>query len=480
MRSAIVIDSASSVPLHEQIYAAWRSSIVEGRFRRGERMPSTRELAKSLSVARSTVAQAYEQLLSEGYLFTQRGAGTFVCRELPDESRRVASPVKVVQGSAAQDSATDIHLSPFAQRLDRDFAYHPQPKGVINFSRWVPDVDEFPLATWRRLLSHALIQHAGVALNYSRHPQGYEPLRQEVAAYLSRSRAVNCTAENVVILNGSQQALDFCGRLLAEPGDTVSFENPGYPGTRRIFDACGLRLHPARVDAEGIAIDALHPDSRLVYVTPSHQFPTGVAMSMQQRLALLAWAREHHAVIVEDDYDSEYRYSGPPLPALQGLANDVPVVYCGSFSKVMFPGLRIGYVVLPPALVSAFRRAKWITDRNTPVLEQIALTEFLREGHLERHIRRMRTLYGKRRQALVDALEKHFSDKLKIYGDAAGMHLMARIDDAGLAERAARNKTLLVSGRDYYLDAADKGEWLFGFSSLGERSIREGIKRLAK
>jgi len=438
-------------------------------------MPSTRELSKSMGVSRGTVSQAYEQLLAEGYLQSKRGAGTFVCEELPDELRQVKP-----SNGIATVAAKPIRLSSYAQRLDRDFQYPPQSPGSINFSRWVPDADEFPLRVWRTLMLRVLRQSTAASLNYARDSQGLDILRAEVAAYLSRSRAVRCTADQIIIVNGSQQALDFCARLLAESGDCVSFENPGYPGTRRIFTACGLVLQPARVDTEGIVIGDLHPQARLVYVTPSHQFPTGVAMSMSRRLQLLEWARTTGTVIVEDDYDSEYRYSGPPLPALQGLGGDVPVVYCGTFSKVMFPSLRIGYVVVPSSLVGPFKRAKWIADRHTPLLEQAALAEFLREGLLERHIRRMRKLYGKRRQVLVDALHKHFAERVQIYGEAAGMHLMARFEDNDLAARAARHKVQLVSASDYYLQAEDRNEYLFGFSSLGERSLREGIKRLAR
>jgi GntR family transcriptional regulator/MocR family aminotransferase len=223
----------------------------------------------------------------------------------------------------------------------------------------------------------------------------------------------------------------------------------------------------------------LRKKTRAVYVTPSHQFPTGVAMSLQRRLQLLAWARENRSVIIEDDYDSEYRYSGAPLPSLQGLGVDAPVIYCGTFSKVMFPGLRVGYLIVPPQLAPAFRRAKWLTDRNTPMLEQAALADFLREGYLERHIRRMRRLYAGRREALLEALTRYFGSAATVLGDAAGMHAMVRIEDKALAARAAKNKVQLRSARDYYLGTAPSNEFVFGFATLSERAIREGIKRLA-
>ena len=474
MRAAIAVDPASEIPLHRQIYDAWRLGILAGRFRPGDRLPSTRELAVTLTVARSTVSQAYEQLLAEGYLQTTHGAGTFVCRELPHE------PAHAMPAARSEVSrAPPLRLSRYAARLKEDFRPPPQPPGFICFSRWGPDLERFPLALWRRLVGRAMRASVPASLDYSAHARGLESLRREVAAYLGRSRAVHCTYEQVVIVNGSQQALDLCARLLAEPGDEVGFENPGYLGTRRIFQAQGLLLRPARVDAEGLLPEDLGERERMVYVTPSHQFPTGVAMSLKRRLELLAWARRHGAAIIEDDYDSEYRYSGPALPALQGLAKDVPVVYCGTFSKVMFPGLRIGYAVLPPQLVDAFARAKWLVDRHTPMLDQVALSTFIGEGHLERHIRRMRRLYGHRRETLVHSLATHFGASAKISGDAAGMHVLARFDDPAVYERGIASKVQIVSTSDYYLTRAPRNEFILGFSGLSDRAIREGVSRLA-
>jgi len=475
MRTAIVIDPRSATPLHRQIYDAWRNDILAGRFRRGERVPSTRDLASTLNVARATVAQAYEQLLAEGYLHATQGAGTFVCRQLPDELLHAKAATR--SGATA---VADVKLSRFGERLLQDFTYAPEPAGHICFSRWTPDLNQFPLALWRKLTLRALRQTPPANLGYAKQAQGLEALRREVATYVARSRAVRCTPEQIVILNGSQQALDFSARLLLEPGDEVAFENPGYLGTRRIFEAHGLKLMPARIDDEGIMVRDLRKQSRLVYVTPSHQFPTGVAMSLPRRLELLAWARAQRATIIEDDYDSEYRYSGAPLPALQGLANDVSVIYCGTFSKVMFPGLRIGYVVLPPQLVAPFTRAKWIADRHTPHLDQVALAEFIGAGHLDRHIRRMRRVYGHRRTVLIDALAKHFGDRAQVCGDAAGMSTMVRFADPDIFARALRNKVQIVRATPYYLGKAPSNEFLLGFSMLGDRAIREGVKRMAQ
>ena len=480
MRVAMVLQRASGMPLHRQIYEQWRSGILTGRFRRGERVPSTRELAATLSVSRSTVTESYEQLIAEGYLDASQGSGTFVCHELPDEALRPSRARITIK-----DEEPAIRLSRYGAGLREDFVYPATPHGFIRFTHWRPDLERFPFGLWRKLVtrhlraaSHELYDYAGL-FDYAEQSAGYEPLRREIAAYVARSRAVRCTPEQVVIVNGSQQGLDLCVRLLLDAGDQVAFENPGYQGARQIFQAHGARLRAARIDPDGIVIGDLGRKTRLVYVTPSHQFPTGVSMSLARRLELIEWARGQGASIIEDDYDSEYRYSGAPLPSLQGLARGVPVIYIGTFSKVMFPGLRIGYVVAPHRLVAALKRAKWLTDRHTSLLDQAALTDFIREGHLERHIRRMRRLYGRRRQVLVESLARHFGAKAQLRGDAAGMHLLVKFDDDRIAERAAENKVRLMSASVYYLKNAPRGEFIFGFSSIGERAIREGVKRLA-
>ena len=473
MRASIRIDPRSPMALHRQIYDAWREAILGGRFTGGERLPSSRELAARLGTSRSTVTQAYDQLIAEGYLETARGAGTFVSAELPD---CLCRPDSVP--SARRSSAAAIVLSALGRRLEEDYE-HPRPRpGFIRFSQLTPDLDEFPFPLWHRSLNRQLRRGRRELFDYARDAAGHLPLREQIAAYVGRSRAVCCNADQVAVLSGSQQALDFAVRLLIDPGDPVAFENPGYLGTRRVFEACGARILPVPVDAEGLVVDALDDRAKLVCVTPSHQFPTGVSLSLPRRLALLEWARRRGAVIIEDDYDSEFRYQGPPLPALQGLVDEAPVIYCGSFSKVMFPGLRVGYAVLPRAMVPPFRRLKWLSDRHGPMLEQGALTDFLAEGHLERHIRRMRRLYSARRQVLVDALASGLGNSAQILGDPAGMHVMVRFDDPETGARAERNKVQLIDAGAYYLDDAPGSAFVMGFASLGERAIREGVRRL--
>ena len=245
-------------------------------------------------------------------------------------------------------------------------------------------------------------------VEYAGDAYGYEPLRQAIAAYVAKSRAIRCTSEQVLIVSGSQQALDLCARVLINQGDSVDIENPGYPGSHGVFRAHGARVHTVPVDQDGIVVRQLKAGTRVIYVTPSHQFPTGASMSLARRMQLIDWARQHDSIVIEDDYDSEYRYHRAPLPALYGLASDVPVVYIGTFSKVMYPGIRLGYLITSATLAHRFAAAKLMMDRHTSLLEQMALADFIEAGLLERHVRRMRRLYQQRRMALVSALDQHF------------------------------------------------------------------------
>src|SRR5688500_18497962 len=446
MRVPIPLDRASAIPLQRQIYDGWRRGILSGRFRRGDRVPSTRELATALGISRATVTAAFDQLIAEGYFEAAQGSGTFITRNLPDQ------PVaRGARRAAGNSRIAPVRLSKYASRLE---AAAPRPAavpGMIDLSTFGPDLGRFPLALWRRLLTRHLREVTPALFALSEHGTGYAPLRQEIAAYVARSRAVTCDAGQVLIVGGSQQALDLCMRVLVDPGDNVALEDPGYAGTRLLAAAHGARIVPVGVTGDGLRMADLPEAARLVCVTPSHQFPTGVSMSVTRRLELIDWARPRGAVIVEDDYDSEYRYSGPPLPSLQGLSDTVSVVYIGTFSNVMFPGLRIGYVVLPRPLVEPFARAKWLAARYTTLLEQAALAGLMREGHLARHIRRMRRLYRLRRDALIAALDKHFGADAIVRGDAAGMHALVRFAATDIRARAERNGVRMVSADGHYM-----------------------------
>jgi GntR family transcriptional regulator / MocR family aminotransferase len=299
---------------------------------------------------------------------------------------------------------------------------------------------------------------------------------------------VRCSPENIVIVGGSQQAIDLTSRLLIDRGDAVAVEDPGYPGARRNFVAQGARLVPIPVDDQGLRVDQLfdrHAQAiRLIYVTPSHQFPTGVTLPLRRRIELLRWAHRTGAIVLEDDYDSAYRYAERPIPALQGLDEAGCVIYVGTFSKVLFPALRIGYIVVPKALVDVFVRAKAYSDRQSPLIEQYALADFIEEGHFERHVRRMRALYERRRNALVDELKETFGPNVAIRGESAGMHLLAKfligVPNDELVQRAAREGVSLTNAQPLYLRGGGEGEFVLGFAELDEERIAEGVRRLAR
>lgn len=436
-------------------------------------MPSTRELAVTLRVARATVTMAFEQLVAEGYLEGHHGSGTFVCRELPDR------PVWRSRPDVAPASGADIRLSGFVTRLGPWTPRAMVPAGAIDLASTASDSTLFPFAVWNRLVRHHLRQLNPSLYRYAPDSAGHGPLRETIASYLGRARAVLCRAEQVVVVNGSQQAIDLCARVLVDPGDHVMMEEPGYPEARRLFAAAGATVRPVPVDADGVVVSAIPARVRLAHVTPSHQFPSGVSLSLARRLELLAWARAKQAVVIEDDYDSEFRYVGAPLPSLQGLGDASRVVYLGTFSLALFPDLRLGYLVLPPALVEPFLRAKWHADRHTAHLEQAALADFIREGHLERHIRRMRRVYKRRRDALLDAIHRHFGERATVVGDAAGLHVVVRFADPSLAARAARCGVAIRSTRAHYAGKAPDNEFIFRFAGVGERALAEGVRRLA-
>jgi GntR family transcriptional regulator/MocR family aminotransferase len=362
----------------------------------------------------------------------------------------------------------------------------PEPQDEISFRFGSPAADEFPMELWRRLLSRHCYNSPAL-LHYAPDPAGYFPLRVAISDYLGRSRAVRCSAEQVIIVSGSQQALDLIARLTIDLGEWVAVEDPGYLGARHCFQGQGAKLQPIPVDSEGLEIEILNQyrqQFKLLYVTPSHQFPTGAMLSLPRRLALLQWAQQTGTLIVEDDYDSEYRYGSHPIPALQGLDRSQSTIYVGTFSKILFPSLRIGYLVVPPAWVPVVSRAKWLCDRQSPLLEQYALTDFITEGHFERHTRRMRHLYDRRRQALVKALKQYLGSQVTILGESAGIHLMVKIEtalpDEIVIQRAAVMGVGLISVRGYYLTTPTTGEFIFGYAQLNEAEIEQGIQRLSQ
>jgi GntR family transcriptional regulator/MocR family aminotransferase len=480
----IQLDEHSRQPLHRQLYLEVRGAILAGRVVPGQRIPSTRALAQRLGISRATVTLGYEQLASEGYLEALQGSGTCVGRRLPDDLLKVetgrSSAAKGI--SHARSARLTASGKVLAQMRFPRLAIDHLP---FDFRHGTPALEAFPIALWSRLLArHGRAPQRGM-LDYERDPRGYEPLREAIATHLRQSRAVQCQAEQVIIVSGAQQALDLATRILVQPGETVAMENPGYPGASCVFQAHGVRLRALPVKEGVLSLEPLKtsPRCRLVYVTPSHQYPTGIVMSLAQRLELLEQCRRSGARILEDDYDSEFRYVGRPLPAMQGLDTNGLVLYIGTFSKSMFPSLRVGYLVAPPDLVDVLARARWATDRQTPSLEQYALNDFIREGHLDRHIRRMRMLYGQRREVLMEALALHFHDRVTLWGESAGLHLMVRfrtrLKDAELIRRAAAIGVGLESTAGCRIAGKASGEFLLRFGCLDTAIIREGLRRLA-
>ena len=488
MDLVINLNQNSSKPLHQQLYEQLRQAILTQRLIPGQRIPSTRFLAKSLSISRSTVTTSYEQLLSEGYLETVRGCGTFVCNQIPDDLIQ-SNPIKSKLNITDNHSHSSIKLSKYGENLVNTASVPriAEPKLQINFRYGTPALSEFPVKVWRRLLSRYCSANLDW-LDYSTQPNGYQPLREAIKAYLSRCRGVNCEPEQILITNGTQQALDLILRLLIEPGETIAIENPGYLSARIIFETQGAKVLPISVDNSGLIVQELtnspQKNIRLIYVTPSHQFPTGAILSLPRRLELLTWAQQTGGLIIEDDYDSEFRYGEKPIPALQGLDQSNSVLYIGTFSKVLFPSLRIGYLVVPKNLVAIFTRAKWLNHRHLPILEQQVLTEFIKEGYLERHIRKMRSIYDKRRQVLVKALKKYFGGRIKILGEKAGIHLMVRLNsnlnDQEIIQRAASFGIGMMSANPHYLINHPRGEFIFGYGEVTETQLQQGIRTLAQ
>jgi GntR family transcriptional regulator / MocR family aminotransferase len=481
MDFAIALDHQSETPLYQQLYDELRQAILNGRLLPRQRLPSTRAIARSLSISRTTATQSYDRLQSEGYLETIVGAGTYVCAQLPDDLiQSISIP------TLSPSPPLTVPLSRYGATLAQTpFTLQSEPALPISFRYGRPALTEFPLQLWRKLLSRRCCADSDW-LNYATDFQGYFPLRQAIAQYLRRYRAVQCQPEQIVMTNGTQQGLDLIMRLLMEVNDGMAIEDPGYLSARRIFQSHGAKLIPIQVDASGIRVEQLAQSSsiRLVYVTPSHQFPTGATLSLPRRLELLTWAQQTGALILEDDYDSEYRYGDRPIPALQGLDQSQSVLYLGTFSKVLFPALRIGYLVLPPTLVALFAQAKWLSDRQLPTLEQQVLTDFITEGHLESHVRKMRSRYDRCRQVLVQELSTQFGDRVAIFGEKAGIHLMVHLQthlsDQEITARAANVGVGLMSARSQYLDLGVNGEFIFGYGELSEIQIQTGIQRLAQ
>ncbi|WP_447589500.1 MocR-like pyridoxine biosynthesis transcription factor PdxR [Aquipseudomonas campi] len=413
-------DRNQATPVYQQLYQRVRDAIADGRLRPGERVPAIRSLASELNIARGTVEAAYQLLIGEGYLLARGPAGTVVSPQL------VHAP-------------TSNSTLPPAQRpaMHSQHSIEAQP-----FQLGLPALDAFPRKVWSRLGARHLRQLSANELDYPA-PGGLSQLRRSIARYLGVSRGIACEPEQVFVTAGYRSALLLIRHSLLQEGDTCWFEDPGYFQARQLLEGVGIRLAAVPVDDQGLRVDAgmAHAaNARCALVTPSHQSPLGVSLSLPRRLALLDWAEAHQAWIIEDDYDSEYRYVGRPLPALKSLDRSGRVLYCGTFSKVLFPGLRLAYLVVPPAEVKRFTHTARLFDHGCPALPQATTADFLDQGHFARHLKRMRSLYAERRTYLADALTTVFGSRLQVELQAGGIHLLARLadgeDDRAMATRA--------------------------------------------
>jgi GntR family transcriptional regulator/MocR family aminotransferase len=459
--------------LAARIYRELHEAVMDGRLSSGERLPPTRELARQLDVSRTTVALAYERLTAEGFVVGRVGSGTFVCADPPAADRSRAT------------SDGGVAIRPVWRELTERGTAAVANNGTepaYNFAVGGPDTRSFPMPAWRRQVARQLREMTPVAGTYG-DPAGHTGLRVEIARQIGLSRSVPAGAEDVIVTNGTQQALDLIARVLIEPGACVAVEEPGYPPARDLFVSLGARVVGVPVDAEGIVVSAIPADARLVYTTPSHQFPLGPPMSLDRRAALLAWTRRADAVVIEDDYDSEFRFADRPLEPLHSLARGDRVLYLGSFSKTMLPMLRLGFLVAPPSLRPALRAAKRLTDRQGELTTQGAMARFMADGLFVRHLRRSTREYGARRALILDVLLRDFADRLEVVPSRAGLHLAAWLRGPGdvnaLVRRAEAIGVAVESLSEYYAESTGRPGLAIGYGGIRLDRIEDGLHRLS-
>jgi GntR family transcriptional regulator/MocR family aminotransferase len=471
-------------PLHQQVYLRLRAAIEQGTFAAGSKLPPSREHAKALGVARNTVLWALERLQAEGYVVARVGDGSYVAPDLA--ALRAPAPRKPGHPTGAR--APLVPATGLSQRgrliAETALRWRPPTSAVTAYRIGTPAVDAFPFALWSRI-ERSLPTRVLLGTAQYLSPAGHGPLREAVAQWLLVSRGIRCEPDQVVVTSGSQQAIDLVARLLLDPGDEVLVEDPGYLGIRSSLIGHGVHARPVPVDAQGLAIAegaARWPQARMAVVTPTHQFPLGVHMGLTRRLELLEWARARRAWVIEDDYDGEFQYGPHRIPALCSLPHSERVLYIGTFSKTLHPGLRLGFIVLPSALVDAFASAKGLSDRHSPGASQEVLARFIADGHLLRHLRRMRELYQHRQGVLIDTLHKASGGALRLQPCAQGMHLLheagPRSDDRRLSQAAGEAGVFLAPLSTYCVEARRRG-WLFGYAGFDDAALRHAARALA-
>ncbi len=476
----MLIPLNNSQPLHRQIYEKLRDKVLSGELRACYKLPATRELARDLGVSRTTVLLAYDQLISEGYLYTISGSGTYVSKlsqktRTPDSySRKKAHKARLSDTGNIVSQQFGAMFNAITKNKSLSFQY--------DFSMGSVQMDRRSNQIWRRLLNISTKEFS----KDLRDPQGYYPLRQAIADHLQRTRNCICSAENIVITNGSQQAFDLLGRILLNPGDMAVMEDPCYFGAKLAFSSCQAKIAYIDVDKEGIKTDELKKlqgGAKLICITPSHQFPTGSIMSLSRRMALVEWAKANNTCIIEDDYDSEFRYDGKLVEAIQGIDHYDHTVYVGTFSKVLSPALRAGYVVLPESLVTPFVALRWIADVESHPIQQRALALWMTEGCHHQHLRRMRRVYSKRRDLLLYSLEKYFSgNDIKIEGSNTGLHILLWLNQVEascaeeLSDKLHKNSVAAQLVGDFYNKPLKQCGISLGFGHIKAEDIEQGIK----
>jgi GntR family transcriptional regulator/MocR family aminotransferase len=478
----IALDSRKTIPMYRQLYEWFRRAILEGQLRAGQRVPSTRNLAAELKISRIPVSTAYEQLQAEGYLETFVGAGTCVAKSIPQQALKRAAQ-KVQDGS--RPIATKTIPRGISRRITSMLL--PPQSWLDNLGAFrvsLPALEYFPIGVWSKLVNRHSRKQTRRLMAYN-DAMGYLPFREAIAEYLGTVRAVRCDPSQILVTTGSQLGLQLSALVLLDANDRVWIEEPGYHGARHALLMAGAQLVPVPVDQEGLDVAEgirRDPKAHAVYITPSHQYPLGMTMSATRRMLLLNWAARSGAWIIEDDYDSEYRFGGRPIASLQSLDAHARVIYAGTFNKVVFPALRLGYIVVPKDLVPAFATARDATDVFSSTLYQAVMTDFIREGHFARHIRRMRTLYMRRRTALVETLHKQLADKLEVIGSEAGMHLTALlpagINDVTVSRKAAQLGISAMPLSSCYSKTPRRGGLLLGYGGTDAPQINDGVRKL--
>jgi GntR family transcriptional regulator / MocR family aminotransferase len=475
----ITVDRKAPKALHRQIYDAFRTTIVDGGLHPGQRIPSTRMLASELGISRNPVLNAFSQLLAEGYFESRVGAGTIVSKSLPDQLTSSAA----TRATRAKVFSGPRPVSRSSSLLPR-FERAPWLQGLGAFGLGQAAFDQFPLQIWSSLVARHCRNMDARSFYYGE-SIGSPALRETIASYLRTARSLHCVAEQIAIVSGSQQALEISARLLLDPGSSVWIEDPGYSLARQAFALTACRLIPVPVDKEGLNVAAgikQCRNARAAFVTPSHQFPLGVTMSASRRLQLVDWAQNSGSWIIEDDYDSEFRYESMPIASLQGLDSNSRVIYIGTFSKVLFPSLRVGYIVIPSDLVDRFLSIRHAMDIGPPTFYQEVLSDFIREGHFARHIRRMRVHYGELRTALVANLRRELGPLVEVLGDEAGMHVTVTLQngsrDLEIAEPAARLNLSLWPLSPSYMGEASLQGFILGFGGTRLTEIPNAVRKL--